>query len=492
MCGIVGISAEHQVVAELYDGLSTLQHRGQDAAGIMTFDGRQFHSKRGDGYVRDVFRRGDVERLVGQLGLGHVRYPTAGSYDVRETQPFFVNAPHGLALVHNGNLTNTEKLRAELNRNNVRHLNTSSDSEILLNVFAEELWREKMRKTSPQKIFAAVSRTMKRIAGSYAVIIMIAGHGMLAFRDPLGLRPLCLARSRGAARSNFLVASESVTAAALDYDLIGDFAPGEAVFISEVGKLSRKQCQPTRWSPCIFEHVYLARPDAVIDKISVYKARLRSGEYLAQEIKKANLSIDVVVPVPDTSRSAALTVAQELGVKYREGLIKNRYVARTFIMPTQAKRNKSIRHKLIPIELELRNKNILLVDDSIVRGNTSRKIVEMVRSVGAKKVYMASASPALRHPCPYGVDMPSRGELLAHNLTTEQICKAINADALFYLPLKGLVGACRSGNSEIKKFCTACFDGKYPTKEVTPKYLADCERARAASRGVDDGQLTLL
>ncbi len=492
MCGIIGISSANAIIADLYDGLSTLQHRGQDAAGITTFDGQQFHSKRGDGLVRDVFRRSDVERLIGTVGIGHVRYPTAGSYDVRETQPFFVNAPHGLALVHNGNLTNTTKLRRELNQKNIRHLNTASDSEVLLNVFAEELWQQRVKKVNPPKIFAAVKKTMRRIAGSYAVVTLIAGQGLLAFRDPLGLRPLCLARRGGTTRPEYMVASEGVSAVALGYEVIGDIAPGEAVFISESGKLARSQCLPTHWSPCIFEHVYLARPDAVIDHISVYKTRLRAGEYLAEQIKKAKLKIDVVVPVPDTSRTAALTVASMLGVKYREGLMKNRYVARTFIMPTQAKRNKSIRHKLVPIELELRRKNILLVDDSIVRGNTSRQIVEMVRGAGAKRVYFASASPALKYPCPYGVDMPSKSEFIANKLSTEQIRKVLKVDALFYLDKKSLVKSCRAGNPKIKKFCTACFDGKYPTKEVTPRYLADCERARAASRDKDDGQLTLI
>ncbi len=492
MCGIIGISSADSVVGDLYDGLSTLQHRGQDAAGIMTFDGQQFHSKRGDGLVRDVFRSKDVTRLAGTTGIGHVRYPTAGSYDVRETQPFFVNAPHGLSLVHNGNLTNTTKLRRELNQKNIRHLNTDSDSEVLLNVFAEELWYQRLKKTQPSKIFAAVKKTMRRVTGSYAVVVLIAGQGLLAFRDPQGLRPLTLAKRQAAARDEYLVASEGVTAIALGYEVLGDIAPGEAVFISDAGKLSRQQCMPITWSPCIFEHVYLARPDAVIDQISVYKTRLRAGEYLANQIKKAKLKIDVVVPVPDTSRTAALTVASVLGVKYREGLIKNRYVARTFIMSTQAKRQKSIRHKLIPIELELRKKNVLLVDDSIVRGNTSRQIVEMVRGAGAKKVYLASASPALKYPCPYGVDMPSKSEFIANKLSTEQIRKVLKVDALFYLDKKNLVKSCQAGNATIKRFCTACFDGKYPTKEVTPKYLADCERARAANHDETEGQLTLL
>lgn len=498
MCGIIGISAESDIVGNLHEGLSTLQHRGQDAAGIMTFDGRQFHSKRGDGLVSDVFRRRDIERLRGTIGLGHVRYPTAGAYDISEAQPFYVNAPFGLALVHNGNLTNTEKLRKEMNAKNVRHLNTSSDSEILLNVFADELWGERMKKIQPKKLFAAIGRTMKRITGSYAVIVVIAGQGLLAFRDPLGNRPLAFGRRLGRTRDEYVFASENVALNVLGFEFLGDVQPGEAVFISNAGKVFRESCALPRWAPCIFEHVYLARPDAMLDQISVYKARLRMGEYLADEIAKAALPIDVVVPVPDTSRTAALTVAERLDVPYREGLIKNRYVARTFIMATQEKRKKSIRSKLIPIELELRNKNVLLVDDSIVRGNTSRQIIELVRQAGAKAVYLASASPALKYPCVYGVDMPTKKEFIANGLSIDEIRTALKADALFYLPLLDLVRACQAGNPSIPKFCTACFTGKYPTKEVTPMYLAEIERARESSRAAgeeEDGhepQLSLL
>lgn len=494
MCGIIGIVSENEVVGDLIEGLSTLQHRGQDAAGIVTYDGRQLHAKRGDGLVSDVFRRRDIERLRGFAGVGHVRYPTAGSYDISEAQPFFVNAPFGLVLVHNGNLTNTEKLRAEINKKNVRHLNTTSDSEILLNVLADELWREKMQTLHPKNLFAAVRRTMGRISGSYAVIVVIAGEGVLAFRDPLGNRPLAFGRRAGRTRDEFMFASENVALKVLDFDFEGDVAPGEAVFVNFAGKVTRSNCVKPNWAPCIFEHVYLARPDATIDQISVHKARLRMGDALAKEIAKAKLPIDVVVPVPDTSRTAALTVAEKLGVRYREGLIKNRYIARTFIMATQEKRQKSIRQKLIPIELELRGKNVLLVDDSIVRGNTSRQIIEMVRDAGAKQVYLASASPALKHPCVYGVDMPSKKEFIANGLSVEEVKKALKADALFYLPLPDLVKACHSGNPAIPRFCTACFDGKYPTKEVTAKYLDDVEKARNTSRQVSDeaGQMQLL
>jgi len=493
MCGIIGISSTHPVVGDIYDGLSTLQHRGQDAAGIMTFDGSQYHSKRGDGLVRDVFRRGDVERLQGNIGIGHVRYPTAGSYDVREAQPFYVNAPFGLALVHNGNLTNTESLREKINAKGVRHLNTSSDSEVLLNVFADQLWKQKLKKIQPKKLFAAVSETMKEIRGAYAVVILIAGQGMLAFRDPSGLRPLGVGRRAGRTQDEYMFASENISMTTLAYDFLGDVQPGEAVFIDMMGKMHRSSCTKPNWSPCIFEHVYLARPDALIDQVSVYKARLRAGSYLAAEVAKADLPIDVVVPVPDTSRTAALTVANDLGVRYREGLMKNRYIARTFIMPTQEKRKKSIRHKLIPMELELRGKNVLLVDDSIVRGNTARQIIAMVREAGAKKVYLASASPALVSPCVYGVDMPTKKELIASGLTTEQVRKELKADALFYLPLKDLLTSCFVGNPKIPKYCTACFTGKYPTREVTKSYLAAAEKARTNSKPKEGaGQMTLL
>ncbi len=493
MCGVIGISAENAVVGEIYDGLATLQHRGQDAAGVMTFDGNQFHTKRGNGLVRDVITAEDIPDLGGKAGIGHVRYPTAGSYSADEAQPFFVNSPFGLGLVHNGNLTNTEQLRKELSKEG-RHLNTTSDSEILLNVFSRELRKQKMQRFSVGKLFAAAKKTVQRVTGSYAAIILIAGYGILAMRDPHGLRPLIVGKRKGKKQTEFVAASEDPAFAALGFESLGDVQPGEAVWLpSCTGKFARKQLVPKKWSPCIFEYVYLARPDSQIDEVSVYRSRLRAGEYLAAEIKKAKVQIDVVVPVPDTSRTSALTVASALGVKYREGLIKNRYIGRTFIMPTQAKRQKSIRHKLIPLPLELRNKNVLLVDDSIVRGNTSRQIVEMVRAAGAKKVYFASASPPLRSPCVYGVDMPSKKEFIANNLSIPQIAKRLKSDGVFYLSLTALVKSCEFEKKKIPKLCTACFDGKYPTKEVTPKYLAKIERVRNSSREKEDKkQLTLL
>ncbi|MFH1375553.1 MAG: amidophosphoribosyltransferase [Patescibacteria group bacterium] len=496
MCGVLGISTEGEAVGELYDGLATLQHRGQDAAGVMLFDGNQFHTKRGSGLVRDVIKSKDIPDLMGKVGIGHVRYPTAGTYSLEEAQPFFVNSPFGLGIVHNGNLTNTERLRKELSKEG-RHLNTTSDSEILLNIFSRELRRqlkpEISRGLTVKKVFAAAKRTMQRVQGSYAAVVLVGGHGLLALRDPGGIRPLALGKRKGRQHPAYAVASEDTALSVLGYKFVSDVQPGEAVFFADSGKLSRQQLIPPRWSPCIFEYVYLARPDSTLDDISVYKARLRSGQYLAEEVKKAKLKIDVVVPVPDTSRSSALTVASELGVRYREGLIKNRYIGRTFIMPTQAKRQKSVRYKLIPLTLELRGKKVLLVDDSIVRGNTSRQIVEMVRGAGAQKVYFASCSPPLRSPCVYGVDMPSKKEFVANKLSIEGIRKKLKADALFYLPLPSLIKACQFGESKVSKFCTACFDGKYPTKEITAKYLAELEKARADSaKREEKEQLTLL
>ncbi len=493
MCGVIGILANSDVVGEIYDGLATLQHRGQDAAGVMTFDGSQFHTKRGSGLVRDVIGAADILELRGSIGIGHVRYPTAGSYSPEEAQPFFVNSPFGLGLVHNGNLTNTERLRSELKKEG-RYLNTSSDSEILLNVFSRELRRQKIEKFSTKKLFAAVKKTVERVRGSYAAVVLVAGHGILAFRDPQGLRPLSIGVRKDSKKNEYAVASEDPVFAALDFKKIGDVQPGEAVWFSLDGKIARSQLVPSKWAPCIFEYVYLARPDSTIDNISVYRSRLRAGEYLAAQIKKAKIEIDVVVPVPDTSRSSALGLANVLGVNFREGLIKNRYIGRTFIMPTQAKRKKSIRHKLIPLPLELKNKNVLLVDDSVVRGNTSRKIIEMVRGAGAKKVYFAAAAPPLKFPCVYGVDMPSKKEFIANQLSIPQIAKKLKADAIFYLSLPDLIRACEFKKTKIPNFCTACFDGKYPTSEVTPKYLAAIEKCRDCSRRKESGkkQMTLL
>lgn len=498
MCGILGISSSSPVVQDLYDGLIVLQHRGQDAAGIMTYDGR-FQLKKGNGLVRDVFQAKHMVRLKGNVGIGHVRYPTAGCYDSAEAQPFYVNSPFGIALVHNGTLTNYNELREQVTDHNVRYLNTSSDSEVLLNVVADEIAKFKGKKLEALQIFSAMRKVFKRVKGGYSVICLIAGHGLLAFRDPHGIRPLVLGKRDSSMGPEYIVASESVSSDTLGFELLRDVKPGEAVFIDLEKRLFTKQIEPTVWAPCIFEYVYLARPDSVMDGISVYKSRLRMGKFLAKLIKKEmekGLKIDVVVPVPDTARSAAFEIASQIGVKYREGLIKNRYIGRTFIMPGQRIRQRSIKYKLNPIPLEIEGKNVLLVDDSIVRGNTSRKIIEMVRSAGAKKVYIALCCPPLRHPCVYGVDMPCRKDFIAHNLTIEEVGKAIGTDAIFYQNLKDLVSAVKAGNPAVKSFCTACFSGKYPTPDVTEEVLQRAEQQRGSiqAEGTEDSedQLALL
>jgi len=504
MCGILGIMGNGEIAQEIYDGLTTLQHRGQDSAGIMTFDGH-FNLKKGNGLVRDVFHTKNMLRLKGSMGIGHVRYPTAGSFDAAEAQPFFVNSPFGIALIHNGNLTNYEQLKDEIIRNNIRYLNTSSDSEVLLNVVANEILKINKLKLDPEDIFKAMKTVFKRLKGSYSCIMMIADHGMVAFRDPNGLRPLVIGERKGdSLRSEYIFASESVALAGLGFDIIADVQPGEVVYVDMDRNLHRKQCIEKDWAPCIFEFVYLARPDSVIDKISVYKTRLRMGTALAKQIREAidrdKLEIDVVMPVPDTARSSALAVAEELGLKYREGLIKNRYIGRTFIMPGQAIRKKSIKYKLMPIELEIRGKNILLVDDSIVRGNTCKKIIQIVREAGAKNVYFASSAPPLRSPCVYGVDMPSKKDFIANKLSIDEICKAIGADGLFYQKLEDLIWSAHEGNKNITKFCAACMDGKYPTQDITEKRIEEMDIARSSADRSDNGdfdkssddQLTLI
>ena len=505
MCGILGIMGNSNVAEEIYDGLTSLQHRGQDSAGIMTFDGH-FNLKKGNGLVRDVFHTKNMLRLKGQMGIGHVRYPTAGSYDAAEAQPFFVNSPFGIALIHNGNLTNYEQLKNEIIKDNIRYLNTSSDSEVLINVVANEILKLDKLKLEPEDLFKAMEKVFKRLKGSYSCIMMIADHGLIAFRDPNGIRPLVIGeRHSESLVKEYVFSSESVALSGLGFDMLNDVQPGEVVYVDMNHQIHRKQCVTTDWSPCIFEFVYLARPDSVIDKISVYKTRLRMGHVLAQKIGKVlkdeNLPIDVVMPVPDTARSSALAVAEELGVKYREGLIKNRYIGRTFIMPGQAIRKKSIKYKLMPIELEIRGKNILLVDDSIVRGNTCKKIIQIVREAGAKNVYFASSAPPLRNPCVYGVDMPSKKDFIANKLNIDEICKEIGADKLFYQELDDLIWAAHEGNKNITKFCSACMDGKYPTKDITVERLDEMEAIRNASERpggsaepetTADDQLTLI
>lgn len=501
MCGIIGISSASPVMQDIYDGLVVLQHRGQDSAGMVTYDGH-FYLKKGNGYVRDVFQAKHMQRLKGTVGIGHVRYPTAGSYDASEAQPFYVNAPFGLALIHNGNLTNYSELKEQVTHLNARYLNTGSDSEVLLNVIADEIGRIRTKKLSPEQIFRAIKKVYKRLKGSYSVLCMIAGHGLLAFRDPHGIRPLVFGRRDAVSGPEYIIASESVALNTLGFKFEKDVKPGEAIFIDLNRQVFSKQIERTKWAPCIFEYVYLARPDSFLDGISVYKSRLRMGKFLARKIKKAmaeGLKVDVVMPIPDTARSASFEIASELGLPFREGLIKNRYIGRTFIMPGQGMRKRSIKYKLNPIPLEIEGKNILLIDDSIVRGNTSRKIIEMVREAGAKKVYFASCCPPLRNPCVYGVDMPSRKDFIANNLSVEEVGKAIGADAIFYQDLKDLVAAVSAGNPKIKNFCTACLSCKYPTSDITEEVLQRAESTRgsiqAEGAGADDSdedQLVLI
>ena len=487
MCGILGIVAKSPANQLLYDGLLMLQHRGQDASGIVTAQGNTFHMHKGLGLVRDVFRTRDMRALAGNIGIGHVRYPTAGSANSSaEAQPFYVNSPFGIVLSHNGNLTNAEELSQELFRADLRHVNTNSDTEVLLNVLAHEL-QESTRncQLDPATIFTAVSGVHKRCKGAYAVIAMIAGYGLLAFRDPYGIRPLVFGTVESENGREYLIASESVALDTLGFKLIRDVAPGEAIFIDETGNFYNKQCA-TNYSlnPCIFEYVYLARPDSVIDGISVYETRLNMGEHLAEKIRKSmhHLDIDVVIPIPDSSRPSALQLANQLGVNFREGFVKNRYVGRTFIMPGQQQRRKSVRQKLNAIGIEFRGKNVLLVDDSIVRGTTSREIVQMAREAGAHKIYFASAAPPVRYPNVYGIDMPTRQELIATDRDTEEICREIGADYLIYQDLEALSRAISKISPTLKNFETSCFDGKYITGDVTTEYLRTIELQRNSSQ----------
>jgi amidophosphoribosyltransferase len=485
MCGIVGVVSSAPVNQLIYDALLLLQHRGQDAAGIVTQQERKFFMHKAKGMVRDVFRTRNMRSLPGNCGLGQVRYPTAGNaYSEEEAQPFYVNAPFGIVLVHNGNLTNAQALKTELFSADHRHINTESDSEVLLNVLAHEI--EKTTRgfpLQPQDVFDAVRRVHLRVRGSYAVIAMIAGHGVLAFRDPFGIRPLCLGRGEG----TVLIASESVALEGTSHKLERNVLPGEAVFIDLQGKLHAQQCaQNPVLNPCIFEYVYLARPDSVMDGISVYQARLNLGETLAQRVISTvpPNEIDVVIPIPESSRPSAAQLAQLLGLPYREGFVKNRYVGRTFIMPGQSVRKKSVRQKLNVIASEFKGRNVLLVDDSIVRGTTSREIVQMARDAGARKVYMASAAPPVRYPNVYGIDMPTPDELVAHNRSVEEIRQLIGCDALIYQDVDGMKKAIGSLNPNITGFDASCFDGVYVTGDIT---VADIARLNANRVNADEG-----
>ncbi len=503
MCGIIGIVSRNQVNQALYDGLTVLQHRGQDAAGIMTCDKNRMFLRKSNGLVRDVFHTRHMLRLQGTMGIGHTRYPTAGCFSSEESQPFYVNSPFGIAMAHNGNLTNTEQLKRELFETDQRHINTNSDSEVLLNILAHELQVQSQGKlkVDPEDIFKAVSGVHRRCRGAYAVVSMIVGRGILAFRDPNGIRPLVIGKREVDGYTEYMAASESVAIDVLGFQLIRDVQPGEAVYMDVDGKMFAQQCaEKTQLSPCIFEHVYFARPDSLIDGISVYKARLRMGEYLANKIRRVypDHDIDVVLPIPDTSRTSALSLAYHLGLRYSEGFIKNRYIGRTFIMPGQKQRKKSVRQKLNAIGLEFKGKNVLLVDDSIVRGTTSQQIIQMARDAGAKKVYFASAAPPVQFPNVYGIDMPAADELIGHNRNAEQIAKLIGADWLVYQDLEDLIEAVRKkAKSKIDRFDTSVFNGDYVTGDVTPEYLKSLQDARndnARSKEVQhaDGEVVEL
>ena len=485
MCGIVGIVGTTNVNQSLYDALTVLQHRGQDAAGIVTFENERFFLRKDNGLVKDVFRTRHMRRLVGNVGIGHVRYPTAGTSSSAEAQPFYVNSPYGITLAHNGNLTNTEELANDVFRSDLRHINTNSDSEVLLNVFAHELQKKGKLNPTSEDVFDAVRTVHRRARGAYAAIAMITGYGIVGFRDPNGIRPACFGMRETPEGREYMIASESVALASQGFELIRDIAPGEAVYIETDGSLYTQQCaESPKLNPCIFEHVYFARPDSIIDNISVYKSRLRMGEALAGKIKREmpDHDIDVVIPIPDTSRTSALPLAYDLGVKFREGLIKNRYIGRTFIMPGQTMRKRSVRQKLNPIELEFQGKNVLLVDDSIVRGTTCQEIVQMVRDAGARKVYFASAAPPVRYPNVYGIDMPAARELIAHGRTEKEVEELIGADWLIYQDLDDLVACAREGNEAISEFDCSVFNGHYPTGDVTEEYLTRLEEERSEAK----------
>ncbi|MCG6900704.1 MAG: amidophosphoribosyltransferase [Gammaproteobacteria bacterium] len=482
MCGIIGMVAHSPVNQAIYDGLTVLQHRGQDAAGIISCEDGRLHLRKDNGLVRDVFHTRHMMRLPGNMGIGHVRYPTAGCESSAEAQPFYVNSPYGISLAHNGNLTNSNKLKQELFREDLRQINTDSDSEVLLNVLAHELQQHAKLTMEVEDVFKAVAGVHRRCRGAYAAVAMITGYGVVAFRDPFGIRPLVYGKHESSKGTDYMMASESVALDVLGYELIRDVAPGEAVLITLDGRIYTQQCADNpSLTPCIFEYVYLARPDSIIDNVSVYKARLRMGDKLADKLRRIrpDHDIDVVIPIPDTSRTSAMQLANNLGIKYREGFIKNRYIGRTFIMPGQQQRKKSVRQKLNAIELEFRGKNVLLVDDSIVRGTTSSQIIDMAREAGANKVYFASASPPVRYPNVYGIDMPASNELIAHGRTEEQIGREIGADWLLFQDLEDLIYAVKKGSPGIKGFDDSVFTGEYVTGDIDISYLDDLQSIRS-------------
>ncbi|MEA3301881.1 MAG: amidophosphoribosyltransferase [Pseudomonadota bacterium] len=482
MCGIAGIVSHQAVNQELYDALLVLQHRGQDAAGIVTCEGNHLNLRKGNGLARDVFQSEQMLDLRGNMGIAHVRYPTAGCSSSAEAQPFYVNSPYGITLAHNGNLTNARLLKKELFTSDLRHINTNSDSEILLNIFAHELQEQGKLRIDADDIFKAVTSVHQRCRGGYAAVAMIPGYCIVGFRDPNGIRPICIGKRETASGSEYMIASESVALDTLGFKRIRDIEPGEAIVVTKNGKFYSSLCaEGAKHTPCIFEYVYFARPDTIIDNIFVHKARQRMGKKLAAKIKREwrDHDIDVVIPIPDTSRTAALSLASKLKLPYAEGFIKNRYIGRTFIMPGQKARKKSVRHKLNAIDLEFKNKNVLLVDDSIVRGTTSRQIVQMARDMGANKVYFASASPAVRFPNVYGIDMPAASELVAHGRTNDEIADYIGADRLIYQDLKDLINAVKKkGCSSVSCFDTSVFNGEYVTGNINEHYLTDLESVR--------------
>ena len=479
MCGIIGIVANQDVAAQLYDGLTVLQHRGQDAAGIATADGAHLRVHKGNGLVRDVFDARAMSLLEGRVGIAHCRYPTAGSEGTDEAQPFYVNSPYGIALAHNGNLVNTDALRREVFEQDRRNVNTESDSEVLLNVFAHEL--DATKALTPDVAFRAVEGVNRPAGRGYAVVTAVLGLGLVAFRDPNGMRPLVLGVRKGAGGDEYAVASESVALDILGFERLRDVAPGEAVVVTARGELHARRCaEPQRHTPCIFEYVYFARPDSMMDDISVHKARMRMGVKLGEKIQRLrpDHDIDVVIPIPDTSRDSAMEIANVLGVKYREGFVKNRYVGRTFIMPGQGERAKSVRRKLNTIPLEFKDRVVLLVDDSIVRGTTSKQIVQMARDAGARKVYLASAAPPVRHPNVYGIDMPSAEELVAHDRTEDEVQALLGVDWLVYQDLADLEEAVSGPKRKVTDFDSSCFDGDYVTG-VEPGYFERIRQLRS-------------
>ncbi len=482
MCGIVAVSGNRDVIHDIYESLTVLQHRGQDASGILTNCNGKITLRKSLGLVRDGFSKKHIERLKGSIGIGHVRYPTAGhAENSSEAQPFYVNSPYGIALAHNGNLINSDKLKSDLFKEDLRHINTKSDSEILLNIFAHELYLHSKEAFTPDSIFYAVAGVHRRVRGAYAVVSLITDRGIVAFRDPHGIRPLCYGTREYKGKTETMIASESVALDSSGFELVRDLNPGEAIFVDLNGVVHTRQCSEiNNHAPCIFEYVYFARPDSIIDGISVYKARMAMGKFLAKNIIKnfPKHDFDVVIPIPDTSRISALELSTELQIPFREGFIKNRYIGRTFIMSEQNERSKSVKRKLNAINSEFENKNVLLVDDSIVRGTTSKQIVEMAREAGAKKVYMASAAPPVKFPNVYGIDMPASKEFIADNRSIDEVAKFIGCDKLFYQDLSDLIESVKSNSKSVSNFDSSCFDGQYVTGDVDENYLITLDALR--------------